>query len=534
MSANLLADLDSFYIDGNQTPTFGTTPRPATDDRTRKIGNDRVNHVSTNRQVEPSQEDDDFGDFEGPSIASGYLATEQAVQPTAYEPWADLQWTASNRYDDRHQRSRLTSTNIPLEHGARTTSLGREQADRPAPRQPRPVRDENVLFDADDDSDATDEFGHFEATIPSPAQKVVLSPPLQVSLQPIEQRRPVWEPPRNAPAPNLLDVDAEYSPADSSHQASALFPDSVRPKLPGHGDESSQGKATIQKHNTDATKRNFSLVANKELPQADEVDDYDAEAWDDFNDSLAQGASVISATPPATAPLALPRLLPDVSTTNAVPPNNIPPPTVVFTLFPIIFRSVQSQLLDELAHVAAGPNERVTVVSHPAVKQYLKDLISIATTCGHVISGRKNRWKRDSNLAQSMRIGPASTSGKSGGMKLAGIDKGENAKEEREAADVVTVWKRQVGRLRTAMAGVDGLPRPPEISETMPVRVATQAEGALNALKPCTLCGLKRNERVNKVDVDVQDSFGEWWVEHWGHYGCMAFWEGYKDRLSGR
>jgi hypothetical protein len=71
----------------------------------------------------------------------------------------------------------------------------------------------------------------------------------------------------------------------------------------------------------------------------------------------------------------------------------------------------------------------------------------------------------------------------------------------------------------------------PEINETMHVK--TQ-EGALKAPKPCIICGLKREERVTQVDVQVEDSFGEWWVEFWGHRACKNFWLEHESKLKHR
>jgi len=134
-----------------------------------------------------------------------------------------------------------------------------------------------------------------------------------------------------------------------------------------------------------------------------------------------------------------------------------------------------------------------------------------------------------------MKIGPAAAGGK-GGMKLAGIDKAETSREDREAAEVVRVWKEQLGRLKSAVAVANTSLRDtrthlviPDISEIMHVR--TQ-EGALTAPKPCIICGLKREERITKVDLQVEDSFGEWWIEHWGHRACRNLWLEHESKLK--
>ena len=159
-------------------------------------------------------------------------------------------------------------------------------------------------------------------------------------------------------------------------------------------------------------------------------------------------------------------------------------------------------------------------------------------------SSRKLRWKRDQYLSQGMRIGPAAAGGKSSGMKLAGVDKSETAKEDREVLDALRLWKAQIGKLRSAVAaassitpdGESRLPPVPEISEsTMPVRTVKAVEGGVTAAHACALCGLKREERVAKVDVEVNDSFGEWWVEGMNmHLVCRNFWEEHKGKLRSR
>jgi len=136
-----------------------------------------------------------------------------------------------------------------------------------------------------------------------------------------------------------------------------------------------------------------------------------------------------------------------------------------------------------------------------------------------------------------MKIGPAAAGGK-GGMKLAGVDKAEITREDREAADVVWIWKDQLGRLRSTIAVANSSIHNasqqlsiPDVSEAMHIK--TKARG-LTAPKPCLICGLKREERVNKVDVDVEDSFGEWWIDHWGHRACRNFWLEHESKLKHR
>lgn len=170
--------------------------------------------------------------------------------------------------------------------------------------------------------------------------------------------------------------------------------------------------------------------------------------------------------------------------------------------------------------------------------RFLRGYLSVGIVAARIITGRKLRWKRDTFLAQGMSIGQAGRAG-AGGMKLTAIDRSESTKEDREAADVVRAWKEQVGRLRSVVASVNGKDERgrsvgaiPEIAETMPIRTAKELEGVIAAPKSCALCGLKRNERIGKVDVDVEDSFGEWWVDQLSmHRACRNFWEEHKENL---
>jgi hypothetical protein len=125
-------------------------------------------------------------------------------------------------------------------------------------------------------------------------------------------------------------------------------------------------------------------------------------------------------------------------------------------------------------------------------------------------------------------------------MKLAGVDKSEVVKEDREVIDTVRVWKAQVAKLRSAVTAAAPhtslrLSSIPEISEQIPVKVLKAIEGGFVAPHACALCGLRREERAAKVDVDVDDSFGEWWVQSMSmHLSCRNFWEENKEKLRSR
>ena len=224
------------------------------------------------------------------------------------------------------------------------------------------------------------------------------------------------------------------------------------------------------------------------------------------------------------------------TTSQAPPPSNIPPPSILLLLAATLFQSLPTEI-KQLLSSAKQSNFDLAPLEQSSITQ-IKVRLSSARAAARIIAGRKLRWKRDTHLAQSMKIGP-SQAGKSGGMKLTGVDRMESRREDQEAAEVVRVWKQHVGSLRTSIASANGQ-HPgmnltvPEITENMPVRTAKAGEGALTAPQGCVLCGLKREERVQKVDFDVEDSFGEWWIDHWGHVDCKAFWEENEESLQQR
>lgn len=148
-----------------------------------------------------------------------------------------------------------------------------------------------------------------------------------------------------------------------------------------------------------------------------------------------------------------------------------------------------------------------------------------------MIAGRRHRWHRDKLLAQKMSISAAGSKG----MKLTGIDRMQATREEREVAEVVTLWKEHVGQLRAVVGaanrGSEAKVKVPTLEAKMQVETAKLVPTAVRA---CLICGLKREERVVGVDLEVEDSFGEWWVEHWGHRACKEFWLEHEQQLRQR
>jgi hypothetical protein len=212
--------------------------------------------------------------------------------------------------------------------------------------------------------------------------------------------------------------------------------------------------------------------------------------------------------------------------TSLLPPSNIPPPSILISLLVTYIQGLS----------VPAPTSSRGATSQDGSDSTMRDLISTLRVASRILAGRKLRWKRDKHLTQSMSIGPA---GKPGGMKLVSVDRAEAQREDREAAEFVRSWKQKQGSVRSALAKVgssaDGQPTMlPTISETMMVRTMKASEGGITAPKCCVLCGLKRDERVDKVDGEVWDTFDEWWTTHWGHTGCRTFWQMQEELLKKR
>lgn len=400
-----------------------------------------------------------------------------------------------------------------------------------------PARDPNVLFDADDPSEADDDddFGDFESgpTISisnvgssSAAQKEAeISMPNMDLLGLDEPARPksLGQVGRTRSA-SLRAADQilgppKHSPSNSmSHNEGNLIDDNPWADFEAETPKPGQSGAAPSSAITGA----------------------EDDAWDDFEEAEPQEkspsnipVSAVNTSSSEAAPQPAP------ATESLVPPTNIPPPVLLLSIFPTIFSAAQDALFAPLSRLDTA--QRQELLSHHASHQFLRSYLNSAMALAHIVAGRKLRWKRDQILSQSMRIGPAAAGGK-GGMKLTGVDKSEVAKEEREVLDAVRAWKGQAGKLRGAVstaASSSGdrvrFPPVPEISETMPVKTLKSIEGGFVAPHPCALCGLKREERVQKVDIDIDDSFGEWWVNGMDmHVTCKTWWEENRAKLRSR
>lgn len=107
-------------------------------------------------------------------------------------------------------------------------------------------------------------------------------------------------------------------------------------------------------------------------------------------------------------------------------------------------------------------------------------------------------------------------------------------KEEREAGEAVESWNKShhhfLKVLKSASAETAGNLR---LSMNMPIKTLAGA-GVIQAPLVCPVCGLKRSERIGGVDEQVDDVFGEYWLENWGHQECAEWWYRWKEELGQR
>ncbi|KAL4873322.1 hypothetical protein BDV12DRAFT_192796 [Aspergillus spectabilis] len=201
----------------------------------------------------------------------------------------------------------------------------------------------------------------------------------------------------------------------------------------------------------------------------------------------------------------IPKRVAESPPASHVRPTNIPPPSILLELFPQLFERLRQE----------GTEAKRNVQDREALESVARSIICTLKAVARVVAGRTLRWKRDVILSQSMRIGPA-RSGKAGGMKLSTVNKNEDIKEKQEAVDVITMWRDSAALFNSVVQAAGKRPIQ-AILESTRVTTATASQGAIKASHACALCGLKRDERIPKIDEIVDDSFGEWWTEHWGH-----------------
>ncbi|KAJ9608047.1 hypothetical protein H2200_007035 [Cladophialophora chaetospira] len=249
----------------------------------------------------------------------------------------------------------------------------------------------------------------------------------------------------------------------------------------------------------------------------DSVVDAPDEDWEPFDGDVTVPGAAQPA--PSLATRSSQRVIPPATRKEANTPSvferptNVPPPSSLLQLLSTVFQVLHKS--------------NAVVLSS---KQDLTSQVTIAfRTASRIVAGRALRWKRDTILAQSVKLGQA---GKSGGMKLASVNRSEIIKEERDAEDLIQDWSNYVHEFNSIVAQA-GSPQRMKLSSKTSLRLV-KATGNSDSSKQCALCGLKRTERLGDVDTDIDDLFGEFWVEHWGHKDCYDFWYTYKTLLRQR
>ncbi|KAF1919083.1 hypothetical protein BDU57DRAFT_527175 [Ampelomyces quisqualis] len=526
MSADLFAEFasDANHTQGNQTTknpqlpsqpqssfsffdSFNTAPAPIAQTQPQIVQHQFQNSAPSNTQELADDDNDDWGDFEGGSSTVG-------PAPPAFDSTPKAQPSLNTGID------LAFFAQDPFAYNANPTDQPPENTWQQAPIiKAKRSADPRVLFDAEDDLGDDDDFGDFEGTdtkaeAPAPAPAISSS-----ALVDLLGNMSVSQPEHAAVSTRKSNVDSKFTssiPMKNNNQGA--FGGTSRPK-------------------------HSAKVITPIAPAGDD-------AWDTFDDweasiptklqansSSRRASKSIEPADNATSPAPILSPSSDDVRSGELPPTNVPPPGVLLSLFPSLFTEAQEKLFKPMA--AQTLPMRNKLMAEPTTINYLQGYLMLANVAAHIIAGRKLRWKRDQHLSQGMRIGPASSRATSG-MKLTGIDKGENMKEEREASDVMRVWKDQVGRLRHIVSGANQiragvLGAVPDLQETKPIKTLKQSEGGIPARQPCMLCGLRREERVTATDMATDDSFGEWWIDQVNmHRGCRNFWNQHKDKLRGR
>lgn len=426
-----------------------------------------------NSEIKAFADEDEFGDFEDPENEIVTHTQSSSPPPNVVRYSAGLTRVRPRQIDEEYLQPHVHSSSTEGQH---------------APN------------DNDDWGDFSQQSIIFDADVEVTRQKKEAERTGSIQCRPEE------------PTNTLLDTTAGIK---------ASSPTSQVPTTIGVSGPPSSTKARLQSTQCSSSRQDRAEKAtNIETITAD-----DDEPWADF-----EAAETAEPRPkPSNAPP--PRSWKVVGASNlGPPPSNIPPPSILLHVIAAIFRCLATDLKIIQSQMT---------LDQPSTLSPLHDKLSTIRAAARILAGRKLRWKRDSLLSQSMKIGPAH-SGKAGGMKLAGVDKAESRREDQEAAEALLVWRQQAGPVRSTIAALNGqLPeherfKMVDVTVNMPIRQGKPSEGVVSAPKCCFLCGIKRDERVAKIDVDVEDSFGEWWVEHWGHADCVAFWENHKGSLAQR
>ncbi|KAI5202673.1 hypothetical protein AUEXF2481DRAFT_39277 [Aureobasidium subglaciale EXF-2481] len=518
MSQDLLAEFGDFTLKDNSSQN--NFPHQIQSNHNSSLATVQGLNIQANNQNDNpwDEEDDDFGDFEEPEPTPQPIPQRKPEPPAVPKPVVQSAKEIKPTPKPTPQPAKKTSgPPVILKKAAKASQL---------PSNHPFAGHADILFDADEydefeDADVVgswgdeDDFGDFETsatpTVGSGGNQKPTAPPAQ----------PKTTKPSAATVPSAaVDLLGLDDPPETTSRAS-------KPSGPLSAPKKAVSASKTSSTHPAAAPRQESTLSNDD-------------AWDDFESpepaglpSSSRQTNTADQAPQIKLPTNILGDLTILPSTTGVAPSNIPPPSLLLTIFPPVLTSLAQQFLHPLSTLS--PSQKSTFLSSPTTKAFLGSYVILTHILGHIIAGRKSRWKRDKHLAQSMRIGPAAARG---GMKLTGVDKSETSREDTEVEVVLSVYREQVGRLKSAITGasVHGSKLTvPELGSVLAVRVAKADEGAITSTQACALCGLKREERVMKVDVAVEDSFGEFWVDGTNmHRACLRFWELFKGRLMSR
>jgi hypothetical protein len=380
--------------------------------------------------------------------------------------------------------------------------------------------DGDVLFDADSlEAEAEDDFGDFEdvndETVneqilnAGPVQKQAVDKPSVVSI---------------SQQVDLLDLGNDVAPEPiQQHYAIPSIQATKEKSAVDEADEwgdfedfsqdaQPEPKAVVQSNPFQTPIQATTVKSTSSLsPRNDET-------WDEFEDwnSEQTPAEYPADGITSTNPLNQPEI------PSEPRPTNIPPPTILLQLLPDVFQSLQTQA--KTSTISSSPSSTTSLATQ---------IITVFAVSARIIACRTLRYKRDTHLSQSTRIGPSTAGSRSGGMKLVALNKTETLHSEREAAAVCDAWSRNT-HIFAGVVGRSEHRRPwMNLNVNMSVR-AGPGYGTLEAREACALCGIRREERIAGVDFDADDVFGEYWTEWWGHTDCRTFWYTYRDMLQQR
>ncbi|KAH0155690.1 hypothetical protein KCU67_g8608, partial [Aureobasidium melanogenum] len=434
MSQDLLAEFGDFTLKDNTSQNYTSTQtqphlsQPSYASNT--FQSQTTNTQGLNQDDNLWDDDDDFGDFEeaepGPK-QSIQTSLNQSPAPPVKEIKPDPKPEPKPAVKSAPQAPKKASgPPAILKKATRASQL---------PSNHPFAAHADILFDADDYDEVDDaeivgswgagdddeDFGDFETSETPVVNNNAPKPSI-----PTSQPRTTRPPPSNTV--DLLGLD---DPVEIPSGATQIPP----------------GPARTPKTTMPPRKAPVTRPAN--MPRQESMLSND-DAWDDFETSQPSQSSPQTNTPEPTAQIRLPKdVLGDLTalpTTTGVAPSNIPPPSVLLTIFPPVLTSLAHQFLQPLS--ALPSSQKSQFLTTTETKTFLASYVTLAHVLGYIIAGRKSRWKRDKHLAQSMRIGPA-MSGRSGGMKLTGLDKSEAGREDTEVQVVLSVWHEQAGRLKT-------------------------------------------------------------------------------------